>query len=95
MWISSSRQTIQYSAQIEQREYRKFNKAAEDVKNLKSKPSDADLLEIYALFKQGSIGDHAQECWTSKEKPNGMPGTRRKALIKTLQRNNTSQKCNH
>ncbi|VEN52300.1 unnamed protein product [Callosobruchus maculatus] len=35
----------------------KFNKAAEDVKKLKSKPSDADLLEIYALFKQGSIGD--------------------------------------
>nr|CAI5862817.1 unnamed protein product [Callosobruchus analis] len=35
----------------------RFNKAAEDVKNLKSKPSDADLLEIYALFKQGSVGD--------------------------------------
>ncbi|CAH1984059.1 unnamed protein product [Acanthoscelides obtectus] len=35
----------------------KFNKAAEDVKNLKSKPSDTDLLEIYALFKQGSVGD--------------------------------------
>ncbi|RZC41496.1 ACBP domain containing protein [Asbolus verrucosus] len=35
----------------------RFNKAADDVKKLKSKPSDADLLEIYALFKQGSVGD--------------------------------------
>ncbi|KAJ8920322.1 hypothetical protein NQ315_011984 [Exocentrus adspersus] len=35
----------------------KFNKAAEDIKNLKSKPSNEDLLEIYALFKQGTVGD--------------------------------------
>ncbi|CAG7836132.1 unnamed protein product [Allacma fusca] len=35
----------------------RFNKAAEDVKNLKKKPGDADLLEIYSLFKQGTIGD--------------------------------------
>ncbi|XP_018577477.1 acyl-CoA-binding protein homolog [Anoplophora glabripennis] len=35
----------------------KFNKAAENVKNLKSKPSDNDLLEIYALFKQATVGD--------------------------------------
>lgn len=35
----------------------RFQTAAEDVKKLKSKPSDQDLLEIYALFKQGSIGD--------------------------------------
>ncbi|CAH1115613.1 unnamed protein product [Psylliodes chrysocephalus] len=35
----------------------KFNKAAVDVKNLKTKPSDQDLLEIYALFKQASEGD--------------------------------------
>ncbi|XP_011303811.1 putative acyl-CoA-binding protein [Fopius arisanus] len=34
-----------------------FKKAAEDVKNLASTPADADLLELYALFKQGSIGD--------------------------------------
>lgn len=37
--------------------FQKFLKAADDVKNLKSKPSDEDLLEIYSLFKQGSIGD--------------------------------------
>ncbi|XP_066145953.1 putative acyl-CoA-binding protein [Euwallacea fornicatus] len=35
----------------------RFNKAAEDVKKLKSKPSDNDLLELYALFKQGTVGD--------------------------------------
>ncbi|XP_050304530.1 acyl-CoA-binding protein homolog isoform X2 [Anthonomus grandis grandis] len=34
-----------------------FNKAAENVKNLKSKPSDNDLLELYALFKQATVGD--------------------------------------
>ncbi|CAG9759503.1 unnamed protein product [Ceutorhynchus assimilis] len=35
----------------------RFNQAAEDVKNLKSKPSDSDLLELYALFKQATVGD--------------------------------------
>ncbi|XP_069683840.1 acyl-CoA-binding protein-like [Periplaneta americana] len=35
----------------------RFNKAAEDVKNLKTQPTDEELLELYALFKQGSIGD--------------------------------------
>ncbi|KAH6939662.1 hypothetical protein HPB50_020295 [Hyalomma asiaticum] len=35
----------------------RFNKAAEDVKNLKERPSDEELLELYALYKQGSIGD--------------------------------------
>ncbi|ENN70458.1 putative acyl-CoA-binding protein [Dendroctonus ponderosae] len=35
----------------------RFNKAAEDVKALKSKPTDNDLLELYALFKQGTVGD--------------------------------------
>ncbi|XP_044732272.1 putative acyl-CoA-binding protein [Chrysoperla carnea] len=35
----------------------RFNKAAEDVKKLKSTPSNDELLELYALFKQGSVGD--------------------------------------
>ncbi|XP_060525042.1 putative acyl-CoA-binding protein [Cylas formicarius] len=35
----------------------KFNKAAEDVNKLKSKPSNEDLLEIYALYKQATVGD--------------------------------------
>ncbi|KAK2579987.1 hypothetical protein KPH14_012246 [Odynerus spinipes] len=35
----------------------KFNKAAEEVKELISQPSDTDLLELYALFKQATVGD--------------------------------------
>ncbi|XP_013417381.1 acyl-CoA-binding protein [Lingula anatina] len=34
-----------------------FLKAAEDVKNLKSKPTDAEMLELYGLYKQATIGD--------------------------------------
>ncbi|KAK2849936.1 hypothetical protein Q7C36_008719 [Tachysurus vachellii] len=34
-----------------------FQKAAEEVKQLKAKPSDADMLEIYSLFKQSTVGD--------------------------------------
>ncbi|XP_043270735.1 acyl-CoA-binding protein homolog 1-like [Venturia canescens] len=35
-----------------------FDEAAKAVKNLTSRPTDAELLELYALFKQGSIGDN-------------------------------------
>ncbi|XP_066957343.1 acyl-CoA-binding protein-like [Macrobrachium rosenbergii] len=35
----------------------RFNEAAEKVKNLSKKPNDDELLEIYALFKQGTVGD--------------------------------------
>jgi len=35
----------------------RFNKAAEQMKNLKSKPSDSELLELYALYKQATVGD--------------------------------------
>lgn len=41
---------MQYFAQI-------FEDAAEAVKNLKAKPSDEELLELYALFKQATVGD--------------------------------------
>ncbi|CAH1238155.1 DBI [Branchiostoma lanceolatum] len=34
-----------------------FEKAAEEVKTLKSSPTDEEKLEIYALFKQAKIGD--------------------------------------
>ncbi|XP_039959215.1 acyl-CoA-binding protein [Bactrocera neohumeralis] len=34
-----------------------FDKAAENVKNLNSTPSDNDLLELYSLFKQATVGD--------------------------------------
>ncbi|XP_004529702.1 acyl-CoA-binding protein [Ceratitis capitata] len=34
-----------------------FDKAAENVKNLNSTPSDNDLLELYSLYKQATVGD--------------------------------------
>lgn len=35
-----------------------FNKAAEQVKTLTKRPTDDELLKLYAMFKQGSIGDN-------------------------------------
>ncbi|KAG4077565.1 hypothetical protein HA402_002992 [Bradysia odoriphaga] len=35
-----------------------FNKAADQVKTLTKRPTDDELLKVYALFKQGSIGDN-------------------------------------
>ncbi|KAF1807118.1 acyl-CoA-binding protein [Mucor lusitanicus] len=35
-----------------------FNTAAEEVKNLSTKPSDNQLLELYGLFKQATVGDN-------------------------------------
>lgn len=35
-----------------------FNTAAEEVKNLATKPSDNQLLELYGLFKQATVGDN-------------------------------------
>ncbi|KAK4876424.1 hypothetical protein RN001_012846 [Aquatica leii] len=35
-----------------------FLKAAEDVKKLKTSPSNEELLEIYALYKQATVGDN-------------------------------------
>lgn len=34
-----------------------FEKAVEDVKTLAKKPSDADLLKLYSLYKQATVGD--------------------------------------
>lgn len=34
-----------------------FTKAAEDVKAWSKKPTDEELLQLYALFKQGTVGD--------------------------------------
>ena len=36
-----------------------FEQAAKDVKALSARPSDDDLLELYALFKQATDGDAA------------------------------------
>jgi acyl-CoA-binding protein len=35
-----------------------FNQAAEKVKNLTKRPSDEELLELYALYKQATVGDN-------------------------------------
>jgi len=35
-----------------------FDKAMADSKNLSERPDNATLLKIYALYKQGSIGDN-------------------------------------
>ncbi|PAA46090.1 hypothetical protein BOX15_Mlig011452g1, partial [Macrostomum lignano] len=34
-----------------------FNDYAEKMKNLKSRPTDDELLELYGLFKQATVGD--------------------------------------
>jgi diazepam-binding inhibitor (GABA receptor modulator, acyl-CoA-binding protein) len=38
---------------------KKFEKAAEDAKQLPSRPSDDVMLELYALYKQSTAGDVA------------------------------------
>ena len=43
-----------------------FEQAAIEVKQLPSKPSNTDLLELYGLFKQGTEGD------VTGERPGGM-----------------------
>jgi len=35
----------------------KFELAAEEVKTLTKKPSDGDLLKLYGLYKQATVGD--------------------------------------
>ncbi|KAK5985315.1 Long-chain fatty acid transporter [Trichostrongylus colubriformis] len=35
-----------------------FDEAASKVKSLKASPSNDQLLELYALFKQGTVGDN-------------------------------------
>uniref|UniRef100_A0A9J8C8U0 Acyl-CoA-binding protein n=1 Tax=Cyprinus carpio carpio TaxID=630221 RepID=A0A9J8C8U0_CYPCA len=39
-----------------------FQKAAEEVKQLKAKPTDAEMLEIYSLYKQATVGDVNTAC---------------------------------
>lgn len=35
----------------------KFNAAANSVRSMKARPTDSELLELYALFKQATVGD--------------------------------------
>lgn len=34
-----------------------FEKAAEDVKKVKTRPTDQELLDLYGLYKQATVGD--------------------------------------
>uniref|UniRef100_A0A3B3R2F4 Acyl-CoA binding domain containing 7 n=1 Tax=Paramormyrops kingsleyae TaxID=1676925 RepID=A0A3B3R2F4_9TELE len=34
-----------------------FEKLAEDVKNVKTRPEDQELLDMYGLYKQATVGD--------------------------------------
>ncbi|MDP3228123.1 MAG: acyl-CoA-binding protein [Acidovorax sp.] len=38
-----------------------FDKAMADSKNLSERPDNATLLQIYALYKQGSVGDNTEK----------------------------------
>lgn len=38
-----------------------FEAAAKQVKELTNRPSDKELLEIYALFKQATVGDNSAQ----------------------------------
>ncbi|CAH2447036.1 Acyl-CoA-binding protein [Komagataella phaffii CBS 7435] len=38
-----------------------FNDKAEAVKNLKTKPNNDELLKLYGLFKQATVGDNTTE----------------------------------
>ncbi|XP_042281991.1 acyl-CoA-binding protein [Thunnus thynnus] len=35
----------------------KFDAAAEEVKQLKAKPADEEMLQVYSLYKQATVGD--------------------------------------
>ncbi|XP_053429218.1 acyl-CoA-binding domain-containing protein 7 isoform X2 [Nycticebus coucang] len=39
-----------------------FDRAAEDVRKLKSRPDDDELKELYGLYKQAILGDINIEC---------------------------------
>ncbi len=40
---------------------KKFEAAAANSKNLTERPDNATMLKIYALYKQGSLGDNADK----------------------------------
>jgi len=76
-----------------------FEKAANDVKNLKTRPNDEQMLEIYSLYKQGTVGDvntdrpgmldfKGKAKWDAWEKRKGMDQSKAKeeyiALVKKL-----------
>lgn len=51
------------------------DKAAEDVRCLRTKAVDDEMLFIYRCYRQVTAGDDKLGCWTSKAKPNRIPRT--------------------
>lgn len=39
----------------------KFNAAANSIRSMKNRPTDAELLELYAFYKQATVGDCGAE----------------------------------
>merc|ERR1711936_698251 len=55
--IKTSRQQQQQQQYSNKMTSAAFNTAAEEVKNLASQPTNEEMLNVYALFKQASVGD--------------------------------------
>lgn len=52
-------------------ETEQFEQCAKDVMNLKTDPTNEEMLEVYALFKQAMVGDCSTSCpsfWDVKGK---------------------------
>uniref|UniRef100_A0A915CY46 ACB domain-containing protein n=1 Tax=Ditylenchus dipsaci TaxID=166011 RepID=A0A915CY46_9BILA len=70
-----------------------FEEAAEQVKKLKKTPSNDELLELYALYKQATVGDNNTDkpgMLDMKGKPSGTLGVLRKELLRMLPKSATS-----
>uniref|UniRef100_A0A915CY40 ACB domain-containing protein n=1 Tax=Ditylenchus dipsaci TaxID=166011 RepID=A0A915CY40_9BILA len=66
-----------------------FKEAAEQVKKLKKTPTNEELLELYAFFKQASVGDNDTDkpgIFDVKGRLSGMRGVAKKVLLKMLLR---------
>ncbi|KAG8432186.1 hypothetical protein GDO86_016721 [Hymenochirus boettgeri] len=73
-----------------------FEKAAEEVKKLKSTPSDQEMLETYSLYKQATVGDvntdrpgmldfKGKAKWDAWEKKKGMSKERHELYVKLVE----------
>uniref|UniRef100_A0A8V0Z8P4 Acyl-CoA-binding protein n=1 Tax=Gallus gallus TaxID=9031 RepID=A0A8V0Z8P4_CHICK len=45
-----------------------FQKAAEEVKQLKSQPTDQEMLDVYSHYKQATVGDVNTGCVRGEER---------------------------
>ncbi|KAE9547105.1 hypothetical protein FO519_009685 [Halicephalobus sp. NKZ332] len=68
-----------------------FEEAADKVKKLKTSPNNDELLELYALYKQGTVGDNntakpqmvdvkGKAKWSAWDGKNGTPKEEAKEL---------------